>query len=125
MTPRWVAVFGLQWPVIESHRLESGAALSTAMTAAASALAETGGRSKRHRVSIATLLLCLIQNVQNQPLLTSQPVADIRYSVAVLTLAAAVRKASEFRFHGFLQAPADWECEAGYLGKWWARPPSN
>jgi hypothetical protein len=22
-------------------------------------------------------------------------------------------------------APADWESEAGYLGKWWARSPSN
>jgi NAD(P)-dependent dehydrogenase (short-subunit alcohol dehydrogenase family) len=21
--------------------------------------------------------------------------------------------------------PADWESEAGYLGKWWARSPSN
>jgi hypothetical protein len=23
------------------------------------------------------------------------------------------------------QAPADWEREAGYLGKWWTRSPSN
>src|SRR5580693_2404340 len=24
-TPRWVAVFGLQWQIVESHRLEPGA----------------------------------------------------------------------------------------------------
>jgi hypothetical protein len=32
-TPRWVAVFGLQWQVIESERLEPGADLVGAMTA--------------------------------------------------------------------------------------------
>jgi hypothetical protein len=38
-TPRWVAVFGLQWQVIESHRLEPAADLSAAMTAAINRLA--------------------------------------------------------------------------------------
>lgn len=32
--PRWVAVFGLQWQVIESHRLESAADLRGAMAGA-------------------------------------------------------------------------------------------
>jgi hypothetical protein len=31
-TPRWVAVFGLQWQVIESYRLEPGADLFGAIT---------------------------------------------------------------------------------------------
>ena len=31
-TPRWVVVFGLEWQVIESHRLEPGADLLGAMT---------------------------------------------------------------------------------------------
>jgi hypothetical protein len=31
-TPRWVAVFGLQWQIIESYRLEPGADLFGAMT---------------------------------------------------------------------------------------------
>jgi hypothetical protein len=34
--PRWVAVFGLQWQVIESHRLEPATDLYGAMTAAIS-----------------------------------------------------------------------------------------
>ena len=33
-SPRWVAVFGLQWQVIESHRLDPAADLSGAMAAA-------------------------------------------------------------------------------------------
>ena len=33
-TPRWVGVFGLQWQVIESHRLEPAADLYRAMAAA-------------------------------------------------------------------------------------------
>jgi hypothetical protein len=41
-TPRWVAVFGLQWQVIESHRLEPAADLSSAMTAAIARLAADG-----------------------------------------------------------------------------------
>jgi hypothetical protein len=38
-TPRWVAVFGLQWQVIESHQLEPNSDLSGAMTAAIERLA--------------------------------------------------------------------------------------
>jgi hypothetical protein len=41
-TPRWVAVFGLQWQVIESERLEPAANLSGAMTAAIERLAGKG-----------------------------------------------------------------------------------
>lgn len=40
--PRWVAVFGLQWQVIESHRLEPGTDLYGAMTAAIERLAAEG-----------------------------------------------------------------------------------
>ena len=43
-TPRWVAVFGLQWQVIESHRLEPGADLLNAMTATIERLALEGWR---------------------------------------------------------------------------------
>jgi hypothetical protein len=32
--PRWIAIFGLQWQVIESHRLEPASDLNGAMTAA-------------------------------------------------------------------------------------------
>jgi hypothetical protein len=39
-TARWIAVFGLQWQVIESTRLEPAAALSGAMSAA---IARLGG----------------------------------------------------------------------------------
>jgi hypothetical protein len=42
--PRWVAVFGLQWQVIESHRLELAADLPGAMTAAIERLAVDGGQ---------------------------------------------------------------------------------
>ena len=41
-TPRWVAVFGLQWQVIESHQLEPGADLFGAMTATIERLAAQG-----------------------------------------------------------------------------------
>jgi hypothetical protein len=41
-TPRWVAVFGLQWQVIEAQRLEPAADLSVAMTAAIERLAGDG-----------------------------------------------------------------------------------
>jgi hypothetical protein len=41
-TPRWVAVYGLQWQVIESHRLESGADLYSAMTTTIERLAAEG-----------------------------------------------------------------------------------
>jgi hypothetical protein len=40
--PRWVAVFGLQWQVIESHRLEPATDLYGAMTAAIARLATDG-----------------------------------------------------------------------------------
>jgi hypothetical protein len=40
--PRWVAVFGLQWQVIESHRLEPAADLSGAISAAIERLAAKG-----------------------------------------------------------------------------------
>lgn len=40
--PRWVAVYGLQWQVIESHRLEPPADLSDAMAAAIARLAVDG-----------------------------------------------------------------------------------
>ena len=45
-TPRWVAVFGLQWQVIESYRLEPGADLYRAMTAAIERLAVEGWRAE-------------------------------------------------------------------------------
>lgn len=41
-TPRWVAVFGLQWQVIESEQLEPAADLYGAMTAAIEHLAGDG-----------------------------------------------------------------------------------
>jgi hypothetical protein len=41
-TPRWVAVFGLQWQVIKSHRLEPAADLGAAMAAAIKRLAGEG-----------------------------------------------------------------------------------
>jgi hypothetical protein len=40
--PRWVAVFGLQWQMIESHRLEQASDLSGAMAAAIERLAREG-----------------------------------------------------------------------------------
>jgi hypothetical protein len=40
--PRWVAVFGPQWQLIESHRLEPAADLYGAMTAAIARLAVEG-----------------------------------------------------------------------------------
>jgi hypothetical protein len=43
-TPRWVAVFGLQWQVIESYRLEPGAELYAAMTATIERLSKEGWR---------------------------------------------------------------------------------
>jgi len=44
--PRWVAMFGLQWQVIESHRLEPGADLFGAMTATIERLAVQGWRAE-------------------------------------------------------------------------------
>jgi hypothetical protein len=44
--PRWVAVFGLQWQVIESYRLEPGAELLGAMTAAIDRLTAEGWRAE-------------------------------------------------------------------------------
>jgi hypothetical protein len=41
-TPRWVAVFDLQWQVIESQRLEPATDLYGAMTAAIARLAAEG-----------------------------------------------------------------------------------
>jgi hypothetical protein len=41
-TSRWIAVFGLQWQVIESHRLEPAADLSGAMRATIERLAGEG-----------------------------------------------------------------------------------
>jgi hypothetical protein len=41
-TPRWVAVFGLQWQVIESHRLEPAADLYGAVSAAFERLVTEG-----------------------------------------------------------------------------------
>ena len=41
-TPRWVAVFGLQWQVIESQRLEPASDLHGAMTATIERLAADG-----------------------------------------------------------------------------------
>jgi hypothetical protein len=40
--PRWIAIFGLQWQVIESHRLEPARDLHGAMTAAIERLATEG-----------------------------------------------------------------------------------
>jgi hypothetical protein len=45
-TPRWVAVFGLQWQVIESHRLEPGADLLGAMTTTIERLSIEGWRTE-------------------------------------------------------------------------------
>ena len=45
-TPRWVAVFGLQWQVIESYRLGPGAELYGAMTAAIERLVIEGWRAE-------------------------------------------------------------------------------
>jgi hypothetical protein len=44
--PRWVAVFGLQWQVIESHRLEPAADLSGAMATAIERLAGDGWQAE-------------------------------------------------------------------------------
>jgi hypothetical protein len=44
--PRWTAVFGLQWQVIERYRLEPGADLYSAMTAAIERLAVEGWRAE-------------------------------------------------------------------------------
>ena len=40
--PRWVAVFGLQWQILESQRLEPAADLSGAMAAAIERLSAEG-----------------------------------------------------------------------------------
>jgi hypothetical protein len=40
--PRWVAVFGLQWQIIEAYRLEPNADLYGAMTAAIERLTADG-----------------------------------------------------------------------------------
>jgi hypothetical protein len=40
--PRWIAVFGLQWQIIEAHRLEAAADLGGAMMAAIERLAVDG-----------------------------------------------------------------------------------
>jgi hypothetical protein len=44
--PRWVAVFGLQWQVIESYRLEPGADLICAMTTTIERLAVEGWQAE-------------------------------------------------------------------------------
>src|SRR5271166_3310456 len=44
--PRWVAVFGLQWQVIESYRLEPGAGLLCAMTTSIARLTIEGWRAE-------------------------------------------------------------------------------
>jgi hypothetical protein len=44
--PRWIAVFGLQWQVIESHRLDPATDLYGAMTAAIARLAAEGWRNE-------------------------------------------------------------------------------
>jgi len=44
--PRWVAVFGLQWQIIESYRLEPGADLFGAMSTAIERLAVEGWRAE-------------------------------------------------------------------------------
>jgi hypothetical protein len=41
-SPHWVVVFGLQWQVIESHRLEPASDLYGAITAAIERLADEG-----------------------------------------------------------------------------------
>jgi hypothetical protein len=46
MTPRRVTVFGLQWQVIESHRLEPAADLSGAMAAAIERLKAEGWQTE-------------------------------------------------------------------------------
>jgi hypothetical protein len=45
-TPRWVAVVGLQWQVIESYRLEPGADLIGAMMTAIERLAVEGWQAE-------------------------------------------------------------------------------
>jgi len=45
-TARWIAVFGLQWQVIECRRLEPAADLSGAMTAAIGRLAGEGWQAE-------------------------------------------------------------------------------
>jgi hypothetical protein len=45
-TPRWVAVFGLQWRVVESQRLEPGADLLRAMTTTIERLTGEGWRAE-------------------------------------------------------------------------------
>jgi hypothetical protein len=45
-TPRWVAVFGLQWQVIESYRLEPGADLYGAVTATIERLSIEGWQAE-------------------------------------------------------------------------------
>jgi hypothetical protein len=45
-TPRWVAVFGLQWQVFESYRLEAGADLLGAMAKSIERLAVEGWRAE-------------------------------------------------------------------------------
>jgi hypothetical protein len=44
--PRWVAVFGLQWQVIESSRIEPGEDLYGVMTASIERLAAAGWRAE-------------------------------------------------------------------------------
>jgi hypothetical protein len=41
-TPHWIAVFGLQWQILECHRLEPDTDLSGAMAAAIERLAGKG-----------------------------------------------------------------------------------
>jgi hypothetical protein len=41
-TPRWIVIFGLQWQIIESDRLEPGADLLGAMTTTIERLAVAG-----------------------------------------------------------------------------------
>jgi hypothetical protein len=44
--PRWVTVFGLQWQVIESYRIEPGAELYSAMTSTIERLSLEGSQAE-------------------------------------------------------------------------------
>jgi hypothetical protein len=45
-TPRWIVIFGLQWQIIESHRLQPGADLLATMTKTIERLAGEGWRTE-------------------------------------------------------------------------------
>jgi hypothetical protein len=44
--PRWIAVFGLQWQILESQRLEPAVDLNAAMSAAIQRLAGEGWKAE-------------------------------------------------------------------------------